>query len=84
MQLNLFTMATVGKEESGCCGEVVFLGSTTCLLCLFHAYYISYSGNTFICNDYIEMKYTKNMSNVLNQNVNVTKRAWFATFANRS
>ena len=42
------------------------------------------SGNTFICNDYIEIEYTKNMNNVLNQNINVTKRAWFATFANRS
>ena len=30
---------------------------------------------------YIEIKYTRSLNYVLNQNVNVTKRARFATFA---
>ena len=77
-------MATVGKEESGCCGEVVFFKGVQHVYCAYFMLTTSGSGNTFICNDYIEIKYTKNMNNVLNQNVNVTKRAWFATFANRS
>ena len=34
-----------------------------------------------IYNNYIEIKHTKNLKNVLNQNVNVTKRARFVAFA---
>ena len=76
-------MATVGKEESGCCGEVVFFREYNMFIvlisCLLHLGGVIHSYVMMI-----EIKYTKNMNNVLNQNVNVTKRAWFATFANRS
>ena len=41
---------------------------------------VSHNGNPIIC-EYIEMKYTENLNNVLNQNVNMAKRARFATFA---
>ena len=33
---------------------------------------VSHNGNPIICQ-YIEIKYTENLNNVLNQNVNVTK-----------
>ena len=42
---------------------------------------VSQSGNPIASKSYIEIKYTKNLKNVLNQNVNVTKRARFVTFA---
>ena len=38
---------------------------------------VSHNGNPIIC-EYIEMKYTENLNNVLNQNVNMAKRARFA------
>ena len=36
---------------------------------------VSHDGNSIISNNYIEIKLTKNMNNILNQNVNVTKQA---------
>ena len=34
---------------------------------------VPHDSNSVICNNYIEMKLTKNKNNVGNQNVNVTK-----------
>ena len=36
---------------------------------------VSHDGNSIKNNNYIEIKLSKNMNNVLNQNVNVTKQA---------
>ena len=41
---------------------------------------VSYNGNLII--NYIEIKFTKNLNYVLNQNVNVTKQATFALSIN--
>ena len=82
-------MATLATEESGRCIErwpewggrgvirTIFLGSTTCLSCKVHAYCIL--GNPIIVI-YRDKIYTKNLNNVLNQNINVTKQERFATF----
>ena len=82
----------MGTEERGRCGEVAVMGRWGVIWQFFwggvqHVYWakfmliVSHSGNPITSKSYIEIKYTKNLKNVLNQNVNVTKRARFVTFA---
>ena len=42
---------------------------------------VTYNGNPILNNIYIKHTIKSNINNVLNQNVNKTKRARFATFA---
>ena len=57
----------------------IFLGSTTCFFSAKFMLTVSHNhGNPIIC---MEIKYMKSLNYVLNQNVNVTKRERFATFA---
>ena len=63
LQSNLSTMATLGTEESGCCGEVAFMGRWGCYITIFqHVYFpkfmltVSHNGNPMIYHNYIEMK----------------------------
>ena len=59
-------------------GRGVF-GSTTCFFCVTFMLTVSHNHDNLIyC---VEIKYMKSLNNVLNQNVNVTKRVRFVTFA---
>ena len=54
------------------------MGSTTCggvqhVYCAKFMLTVSHNANPIMFNIYIEIKFTKNLNNVLNQNVNETK-----------
>ena len=42
---------------------------------------VSHDGNSIISNNYIEIKLTKNMNNILNQNVNWQNKQGYSIFA---
>ena len=65
---NLWTMAkTMGCDMKNPFSEVKHIYCTNFMLT------VSHDGNSVIYNNYIEMKLAKNMNNVWNQNVNMTK-----------
>ena len=79
-------------RRSGRCGEVWplwgggggviwhFLGGVKHVYCAKFMLTVSHNGNPIMFNIYIEIKYTKNLYNVFNQNVNVIKWARLPTF----
>ena len=59
----------------------IFLGSTTCFFSAKFMLTVSHNHGNPIIYKCMEIKYMKSLNYVLNQNVNVTKRERFATFA---
>ena len=58
-----------------------FWGGVKHVYCAKFMLTVSHNGNPIIFNIYIEVKYPKNLNNILNQNVNVTKRARLSALA---